>query len=383
MLLLLVVSNGIRRFDEAQSRPDPKDFQVLFSDVSDPAFREEAGITAVFSGDREIGAAASSDRTAPVVKGYGGELSLLAGVSPDGRLSAVRVWDHRESPAYLRAVLESGFLERFQGRDVGDDFSDIEAVTGATITSEAIRKGALRTARHVANGRYGRAVPSSEIDASFQADIVSLSLFLSAFAFAIVAFRRKTIGFRVASWLVSIVVFGIFLNVSVSFSQIAALLRLENPGGVQLEPILLLFLAPAFALFRKPVYCAQVCPFGAMQELLFRAIPGRLSPSPGLRRIFRGLRWGILAAAVLGAGVLAYEPAANFEPFGWLFSANTPFVLLLFALLVLAVSAFSRRFWCRLFCPTGACLELCARRPIGFGGKGDRTARDEGEEERP
>ena len=72
--------------------------------------------------------------------GYGGPIRLVVGVS-QGRILGVRVTAHQETPGladFLREP-ERGWLALLKGR-TGPEAVAVDAVTGATITSEAVTR---------------------------------------------------------------------------------------------------------------------------------------------------------------------------------------------------------------------------------------------------
>ena len=87
-------------------------------------------------------------------RGYGGFLKLMVGIDPEGKIAGVRVLEHQETPGLGAKIVEvrpgesePWFLAAFRGlpaRRIG--LKDIQAITGATITSravvEAVRGGA-------------------------------------------------------------------------------------------------------------------------------------------------------------------------------------------------------------------------------------------------
>lgn len=83
----------------------------------------------------------------PVIstQGYSGRIEMLVGITARGRLSGVRVTDHRETPGLGDAIeaKKSGWIEQFRGLSaesthLGD--GGIDALTGATITSRAVTR---------------------------------------------------------------------------------------------------------------------------------------------------------------------------------------------------------------------------------------------------
>lgn len=92
-----------------------------------------------------------------VPDGYSGEIRLIVGLRPDGRIAGVRVLEHRETPGLGDAIeaRKSDWIESFRGRRLGDppaedwtvgkDGGAFDAFTGATITPRAVVRGVYRT----------------------------------------------------------------------------------------------------------------------------------------------------------------------------------------------------------------------------------------------
>lgn len=81
-------------------------------------------------------------------QGYNGPITLLTGIRPDGRISAVRVVQHRETPGLGDAIetRKSDWIRQFTGRSRSDppnwalkvDGGSFDAITGATVTPRAV-----------------------------------------------------------------------------------------------------------------------------------------------------------------------------------------------------------------------------------------------------
>lgn len=83
-------------------------------------------------------------------KGYGGVIEIIAGVSKEGKLIAIKVISHTETPGLGAKASEEGFLSQFREKmvqslgvtksDLAGD-NEIQAISGATITSQAVALG--------------------------------------------------------------------------------------------------------------------------------------------------------------------------------------------------------------------------------------------------
>jgi Na+-translocating ferredoxin:NAD+ oxidoreductase RnfG subunit len=67
--------------------------------------------------------------------GYGGPIEMLAALEPDGAIARVAVVRHRETPG-LGDFVAGPWLARFERTDP----AAVDGVTGATVTSEAVRR---------------------------------------------------------------------------------------------------------------------------------------------------------------------------------------------------------------------------------------------------
>ncbi len=77
-------------------------------------------------------------------RGYGGTIDMLVGIDSAGAVSGVKVLKMAETPGLGTKASEPSFLDRFKGKRSDDELKakyDIQAITGATITSQAVCDG--------------------------------------------------------------------------------------------------------------------------------------------------------------------------------------------------------------------------------------------------
>lgn len=86
------------------------------------------------------------------VRGYGGPVGLMIGVTEDGRVAGIKVLNHSETPGLGSKITQERFLEQPALRKAGweyppaltQDGGDVQAVAGATVSSRAVVRGINR-----------------------------------------------------------------------------------------------------------------------------------------------------------------------------------------------------------------------------------------------
>ncbi|NMA24772.1 MAG: FMN-binding protein [Clostridiales bacterium] len=69
------------------------------------------------------------------VSGYGGDISIICGIAPDGTLISVKTLAHTETKGMGSKITEEPFAGQFPGKDAALDGVDV--ISGATISSKA------------------------------------------------------------------------------------------------------------------------------------------------------------------------------------------------------------------------------------------------------
>lgn len=90
----------------------------------------------VFADDAALGYAA---QVAPL--GFGGEMTVMVGVTTDGDVAGVKLISHSETPGLGNRVGEADYLSQYIGKDPRSLAEGIDVITGSTISSKAILAG--------------------------------------------------------------------------------------------------------------------------------------------------------------------------------------------------------------------------------------------------
>ena len=130
---------------------------------------------------------------------------------------------------------------------------------------------------------------------------------------------------------------------------------------------ILMLLVLLTALLFGPLFCGYICPFGSFQEWLGK-LGRKLSPKRYNRwvprkvdRLLRYLRYVLLAMVLYNTAVTAKLLFQNIDPYYALFNLLTNEVALsayIILGIVVVLSLFVERPWCKYACPYGAVLGL-------------------------
>jgi len=86
----------------------------------------------------------------PDISGYAGPINILIGIDSHGKIIRLKIISHAETPGFVGPL--EPFIKQFISKDYTDPFvlgKDIDGITGATITSEAITQAIQQSARIV------------------------------------------------------------------------------------------------------------------------------------------------------------------------------------------------------------------------------------------
>lgn len=102
-------------------------------------------------GETYVGAAFEST----TAKGYGGNITIMAGVNADGKIEALKILKQKETPGLGAKITDPEWRAQFAGKDIEStvwsvkkDQGDIDQITAATISSRAVTE-AIKDGLHV------------------------------------------------------------------------------------------------------------------------------------------------------------------------------------------------------------------------------------------
>ena len=302
-------------------------------------------------------------RTSPFgdnMVGYQGPTDTLIAVDTEGRVVGAAIRHSYDNEPYVRYVREDEyFFNIFKGflldevAQIDMVSAGIEGVSGATRTSIIVAEALIRAAGELTHEKPPPK-PLIELDSRdySTAAIVVLGLFIG------LTHLRGKKWLRVVFQIAVVVYLG-FVNADM-VSQALVVGWAQNGPPWQIAPALVLLTAAAFAVpifTGRQVYCAQLCPFGALQDGL-RRVPVRAKLSRRVDRILRLIPAALLVFVVVVAMLHLPVSLVGIEPFDSFVIRVAGWATIGVAVVGLLAALFVPMAYCHYGCPTGALLNF-------------------------
>lgn len=315
------------------------------------------------SGGEADTAALASMGVAAGVRGHAGPINLLVAVDRSGHLRGVHYVQSHETPSYIEDI--EAWLGKLAGRDLSRaplDLSNVDAMSGATVTSRAALATIDRAASKASELAFGRALATGGTPPTpwwQRPKLVTVTLLLLAF-FPVYLYGpdRARLVYQVAS----LSVLGLGWNFLLTEVDLVNLSLGHLPDWLaNPEWYLLMGFVLVTGLLFGQAYCGYVCPFGALQELLSRLgrhFYLRRYAVRGVDTRLRFVKFVLLPVVLVGAWWGGDLRWASFNPMQHVFHGEwRGWVGAITAASLLGALVYYR-FWCRYLCPVGAMLAL-------------------------
>ena len=373
-------------------------------------------VAEVFKSDSVIGYVFYTDDVVKIPAYSGKPIRTLVGFDTTGVIRGVNIVYHEE-PILVVGITDADlqtFINQYIGKKVNDKikvggrdrdgYRAIDTISGATITVMVLNATITRSLREIAQG-HNLTFTSTAADSVsplvgldhiepteqaiwvyvwqervFQIIVLSIGLFV---LFLILVFQDwlakhpTLLSYLRTGYLIWTVVFiGWYALAQLSIVNVLTFINSVfhdfSWENYLIDPMLFLlwgFVAMTLLLWGRGVYCGWLCPFGAMQELIFRIgelfkIKSYEVPDYLHRRLW-AIKYLILLAlfGISLQSLVDAERLAEVEPFKTAVTMRfqREWGYLLFAIGLLVASLFIRKFYCRYLCALGAALTFPAR----------------------
>jgi polyferredoxin/Na+-translocating ferredoxin:NAD+ oxidoreductase RnfG subunit len=374
--------------------------------LKDPPVRE------LYSTEGLIGYAHLSDEIKPIPAYSGRPVRILVALDLQGVIRGTRILSHEE-PILVIGIDDSmlaRFVDQFQDRAATarvrinaynrSGYVGIDGITGATITAMVMNSSIMQSAKLVADAmqlpRPGTTPVIKASDPSLDEEIpqwmslwqeqtvelvlltLALTLLMGILFFQDWLVVHPTLfnRVRVGYLLFTLGFLGFFCKAQLSVINLLAFMRILFGGftweTLLIDPIIFVlwgFVAVSIILWGRGVFCGWLCPFGAAQELIHKVANRFELPTWEFPAMVHERLWAIkyfLLIALVGLSLESMSYAAmlaEIEPFKTVFVMrfNREIGFVAFALLLLVISVFNSKFYCKYLCPLGAGLSFFTR----------------------
>lgn len=299
--------------------------------------------------------------------GYCGITDTLVALDHEGRVLGFKIRHSEDTKTHVGDVMADRHFRKTWNQMTWDQVAGmdlkkagVEGVSGATMTSLAVAEGIVHRFRVAQGEMRPQSVRWGTRDIGL-ATVLAFGLWLS--------FTKAEGRERWRRWFQWLVIGYVgFLNGDLLAQSLFAGWA-KSGIAWRMAPGLVLLAAAAVLVpwaSRRPVYCQQLCPHGALQEVITRWAPDRWRWTVPTS-LDRALRWlpGALLFGVLFVVMLPLDfDLASLEPFDAYVIRSAGVATILLAGAGLVAAMFVPKAYCKYGCPTGALLEFVRARGV-------------------
>ena len=386
-LLFLVVKGIVNSQKSKVKNQQPKfDLNISLEDVNkyyeeaDSISLEDVNFYYVFNDGNIIGTVMNTSPYSDEIYGYNSVTPLNIYLDSCDKIVEVEMCENRESRGFVNKVINSGFLDSWDGLTIEEAVRHhVDAVSGSTFSSTAMAQS-LQTRMSLLSQQKAR-LYSWDWNLFIRQVCVLIVTILATICFFMPK-RKKfknsesrglgdLVTLRRITLLLSIAILGFWTNSLLSLSLFCNWLTNGVSLAIQLPLLIIAALSIILPLVtKKSFYCQYLCPFGAAQEFAGKInfkrsnackdtsnVSTTSKTKANIYKVFSVLRKVILLSLLvifaLGVGldlsVVEPFPIFNYQSIG--------FGVAIFATVILMLSIFIKKPWCNYLCPTGTLLE--------------------------
>jgi len=354
--LLALISLALAWYYGQQiNQPDwQKDLQNLYPDAQIEAITDNPSLFSMQRNGQQFYLSVATENS------YGGPLTLASVIDQKGKIKSVELLSHGDTPAYIQKLRNKGYFRQFKGKDAAylpETGKNWDAVSGATLSSNAIMRANTRAAHKIAIQQFQLNPQPLENHVVYTLEHLLLALLI---LLSIVNIWLASSKLKLVYVLASVVVVGFMANQMINVGNFSALLLGFVPTLSENLAFWIL-LGGVFAsiiLLGRNIYCGHICPFHGIQYLLHKISNLNLPLSPLALRFGRYIPYTGLWAALM-VGLITSNPSSGaYEPFSMIFSLQGTGIQWFIMPAVIIGAFFIPDMFCRFFCPAGAMLSL-------------------------
>ncbi|MDA3820966.1 MAG: 4Fe-4S binding protein [Candidatus Delongbacteria bacterium] len=315
----------------------------------------------IFKDGKQAGYVLYSSELENQTRGYVSPLDFAVLLDEDMRIKNIELLSYGdETPSYIQWLKRDGFFDQWNGMIPKEVLEkETKIITGATLSCQAVSIDLQRMMSCFADYQE----QEQQMQTNKMLKNIAILLFLG-FAVMHFFFKKKLAKTRWILLLASVLILGIWGGRFISMSLLYGWLM--NGVVLEMQFVLLAIFVISVGLpliTGKSFYCTYVCPFGAAQELVGKLNKNKKPISKTWKTFFRWFRLVVfvLILVLLLAGITL--PLSDIEPFSVFRIQAASLAVIILAAVMLVLSVFIAKPWCRYACPTGMFFELF-RKPV-------------------
>lgn len=289
------------------------------------------------------------------IEGFGGCVPFAIIFNPDSKIRGLYMFENSETPSWIDNLKTEGFFNTWNGLTAKQAVEKkVDAFSGATFSSTAVINSI--------NKRLSKYAATEEMkNGPGWLNIVGLIASFLVLIFALFSFLvpHQTARLRILLLIASVGILGFWQGKFISIALLNNWLLNGMDIWSQIFLLVVLFLSVLLPLVtNKSFYCQFLCPFGAAQELVGKLNKKKVVFDPNFTEILKYIRFVFLF--ILGVLIVVSVDTSleNFEPFSAFKFQFASLTVLILAVVMIFLSIFFNKPWCKFFCPTGALLSL-------------------------
>jgi nitroreductase len=289
------------------------------------------------------------------IKGFGGKIPFIILIDANDTIRDIILYDHFETKSWIDELSEINFFDAWKCLSIDQALdTEVDIISGATYTTEALIN-AINLRLSIFLDR--------ELEANNRniMNILGLMASFLVLALALISFLMPRQSKKLRIWLLfaSVGILGFWQGKFLSI----ALLHNWLINGLDIKVQIFLFVLLILSILlpvitNKSFYCQYLCPFGATQELVGNLNKQKVNVGHSIAKILNRIKFVVLFVIVVLLVVAIDVDLENLEPFSAFKFKFASLFVIISALIIIFLSIFIYKPWCKFFCPTGALLCL-------------------------
>lgn len=285
-------------------------------------------------------------------KGFAGKTPLRIFINSDDIIEKIEVLPNSETPAFFENATE--LFNRWTGKKVSEITpSAADAVSGATFSSNSIKANVAAACSYYMSENQTFGATKGLFSFKFAA-----ALLVTLCAAVCPIFIRNRI-YHIVQLVLNVIVLGFWCGYFISYYVMIGYMSFGTDIISAIVVLIMMAVAFIYPIFgRKQHYCSFICPLGSIQQLASMVCPKKIRMSQKRVKaltVFREFLWAVL---IFFLWIHVMTEWIDYELFSAFIIRSASLAVLISASVIVIISLFISRPYCRFICPTGTLMKV-------------------------